>query len=201
VLFWPTLALVALGWGLLGIYDIDHHVAAGAYAALPLAIVGAMLVLGSVVGRPGGLILVGALLLPVLGVTTVVDSVHWEGHTQRYTPVDAAQVSDSYSIGNGNMVVDLSRVSDPALLDGRRIDITGKAGEITVILPPGVRTDVDASLKFAGSVEVGDQRDDSGFNPELGTTLYPPGATSSGPSMHLDVHARVGHIEIDTVKD
>jgi hypothetical protein len=201
ILFWPTLALIALGWGVLGIYDIDHHVAAGAYAALPLAIVGVMLVVGSFVGRPGGLILLGALLLPALSVTTVVDSVHWEEHTQRYTPVDAAGVADSYTIGNGRMVVDLSRVSDPAQLNGRSIDITGKAGEIKVILPPGVRTDVDASLKFAGSVEVGNFRDDSGFGPEVATTLFPRGATSQGPSMHLDVHGRIGHIEIDTEED
>jgi phage shock protein PspC (stress-responsive transcriptional regulator) len=198
VLFWPTLALVALGWGVLGIYDIDHHVAAGAYAALPLAVVGAMLLLGAFVGRPGGLVLLGSLLVPALAVTTVVDSVHWEERTQRHTPLTAAEVRDSYTIGNGRMVVDLSRVADPAALAGRHLDITGKAGEIRVILPPGVRTDVDASLKFAGSVEAGGLRDDSGFSPDLTTTLYPPGATTSGPSMSLDVHARVGHLEIDT---
>jgi phage shock protein PspC (stress-responsive transcriptional regulator) len=201
VLFWPTLALLALGWGVLGIYDIDHHVAAGAYAALPLAIVGVMLVLGSFVGRPGGLILLGALLVPVLSVTTVIDSVHWEARTQRYVPVTASQVQDSYQIGNGRMVVDLSRVADPTALAGRTIDLTGKAGEIKVILPPGVRTDVDASLEFAGSVEAGDLRDESGFSPELSTTLFPPGATREGAALHLDVHARVGHIEIDTERD
>jgi hypothetical protein len=200
VLFWPTLALLALGWGVLGIYDIDHSVAAGAYAALPLAIVGAMLVLGAFVGRPGGLILLGALLVPALTVTTVVDSVQWESQTQRYTPLTAAAVQDSYEIGNGRMVIDLSRVTDPAALDGRSVEVRGKAGELKVILPPGVRTRVHASLTVAGDIELGDH-EQSGLNPVSTALLLPPGATSAGPGMELSVHGRVGHIQIDTERN
>lgn len=195
VLFWPTLALLALGWGLLGIYDIDHHVAAGAWPALGLAIIGAMLVVGAFVGRPGGLILLGCLTLPVLSVTTVVDSLHWEDHTVRYTPTSTSQMVDDYRIGNGHLVVDLSRVADPAALAGRDIAVHFSAGDVEVYLPRGIQTDVSASLGFAGDIEIG-QRDQSGFSPEAHELVNLSGTAATRPPLELDVHGHVGHIDI-----
>ena len=43
VLFWPTLALIAIGLGTLGIYDVDNAVLPSAYVALALAITAVML--------------------------------------------------------------------------------------------------------------------------------------------------------------
>ncbi|WP_310964638.1 PspC domain-containing protein [Nocardioides terrisoli] len=197
VLFWPTLALIAVGLGALGIYDIDHHVATGAWAAVPLGIIGVMLVVGAFVGRPGGLILLGLLALPALAVTTAVGSAgHWEARTVHYAPASAAQVQDDYRISNGSLVVDLSTVSDPTALAGRQLDLRMNAGEIRVVLPPGVRASVDASLGFAGDVQVG-SREQSGFGPELHRIVPGGGASASAPLMTLDVHGHVGHIQIE----
>ena len=60
ILFWFTLALVALAVGVLGIVDVaGGTVAASAYPALALGICGLMLVVGAFFGRAGGLIALG----------------------------------------------------------------------------------------------------------------------------------------------
>ena len=48
VLFWPTLALIAIALGTLGIYDAGNHVVASAYAALALGISVVAAVFGAV---------------------------------------------------------------------------------------------------------------------------------------------------------
>ena len=64
VLFWPTLALIAIGLGILGIIDVDASVPPSAYVALALAITAVMLIVGAFVGRPGGLIALGIVGQP-----------------------------------------------------------------------------------------------------------------------------------------
>jgi len=196
VLFWPTLALILVGCGLLGIYANNHHVIASAWPALAIAIIGVMLVTGAFVGRPGGLILIGLLTIPPLLVTSVVEDFHWENHTRTYAPDSAATVQDSYRIGNGKMVIDLSMIGNPEQLQGRSIDARMDIGEIIVKVPDGVNVNVSGSLDAAGDVEVGD-RDESGFSPGVTTTLGP---TSGDPvaTFDLDVHGRIGHIEVET---
>ena len=62
MLFWFTLALIALAIGVLGIVDVAGvAVADAAYPALAVGIAGLMLLVGSFYGRAGGLILVGLL--------------------------------------------------------------------------------------------------------------------------------------------
>src|SRR4051794_16678693 len=73
LLFGPTLALVAVALGALGLYDAaGGAVLDAAYPALALAVVGAMLVVGAFVGRAGGLILLGLAAAFALALTSVV---------------------------------------------------------------------------------------------------------------------------------
>jgi len=195
VLFWPTLALILVGFGVLGIYANDHHVIASAWPALALAIIGVMLVIGAFVGRPGGLILIGLLTIPPLMVTSVVEDFHWENHTRTYAPASAAAVQDSYRIGNGKMVIDLNSIGDAAQLQGRTIRARMDVGEIIVKLPDGVNVNVTGSLDAAGDVEVGD-RDQSGFSPDVTTTLG--SGDDPAATFNLDVHGRLGHIQVVT---
>lgn len=195
VLFWPTVALIVLGFGALGIYANQHHVIASAWPALALAIIGAMLVVGAFVARPGGLILIGLLTLPPLMATSVIETFHWENHPVTYTPTSAAGVQDSYRISNGQMTIDLSMLADPAGLAGRTVTARMNAGEIIVYLPKGLSANVDGSLDAVGAVQIGG-REQSGFTPSLTTTL----GTTAQPSgvLTLDVHGRVGHIDVQT---
>ena len=84
VLFWFTLALIALAEGVLGIVDLAGvvAVAAPAYPALAVGITGLMLLVGAFWGRAGGLILVGLVSLVALAGTTAADQ--WDG-TDRAT--------------------------------------------------------------------------------------------------------------------
>ncbi|MGN6252826.1 MAG: PspC domain-containing protein [Marmoricola sp.] len=194
VLFWPTLALVAVGLGLLGLWTIDHPVAPGAWAALALALVGGMLVVGAFVGRPGGLAALGIVLVPVLLATTAVGHGRFSDHEFTITPPSAAAVSSLYDEPNGSALLDLSRVADVAALDGRTITVRLDAGRLRVLLPPGAAADVDARIRYAGSMDV-DGREVAGVAPQLRTTVPATGPVRA--NVDLVVRSRVGRIEIE----
>ena len=93
VWFWPTLALIGIALGSLALYDDGHTVADGAYAALALAITGVMLLVGSLVGRPGGLIFVGIVSSIALAANVAVGGAFGTDARKLYAaPTSAAQV-------------------------------------------------------------------------------------------------------------
>jgi phage shock protein PspC (stress-responsive transcriptional regulator) len=194
-LFGPTLALVALAMGGLGLYDAaGGRVSDAAYAALALAVIGAMLVIGAFVGRPGGLIFLGIVAAFALAVTSVVGNVHdldfSHGDRLRAVPASAAAVRSSYDITSGRAVVDLSRVRDPQALDGRTIDVHGHAGELVVVLPQGVESDVNADVHGPGEVDLPDHQS-GGLHTQLSGTY------GDGPAtVTIDTELNVGHIEV-----
>jgi phage shock protein PspC (stress-responsive transcriptional regulator) len=197
VLFWPTLALIAIGLGTLGVVDAGYSVNPSAYAALALTITAVMLLVGAFVGRPGGLIALGVLGSLVLGgMSTVEASTDWEtgGETLTAAPGTAALVQDVYSVPNGEIDLDLSRVRDVAALDGREIAARLNAGEITVTLPPGVNAIVEADMDVAGDINI-DGSHRGGIDQSLTRTLT--GSTDpDAPTLTLDLDARVGQITV-----
>jgi phage shock protein PspC (stress-responsive transcriptional regulator) len=196
-LFGITLAFVAVALGVLGLVDAatgGGEVTAAAYPALALAVVGLMLVVGAFVGRAGGLILLGILAAVALAVTSVVSSVDGfdggEGKQLNATPTSASAVEDSYFVPSGRVVLDLSEVKDPAALDGRSIDVGARAGELVVILPEGVRTDVTADISGPGEIDLPNQST-GGFDNSLQDTYG-----SGSRSVALHTHLFAGHIDV-----
>lgn len=150
VLFWFTLALIALGVGILGTVDVaGADVPDPAYPALAVGLIGVMLLVGSVYGRAGGLILLG--LLTTLGLAGATAADTWDTAIVQ-TPATAAEVDDLYDFGAGELLLDLTELRDPEALDGRTIRIDGGAGRIEVIVPDGMDVDVDVQLDGPGSV-------------------------------------------------
>jgi hypothetical protein len=198
VLFWPTLALIAIGMGVLGIVDANGSVQPSAYVALAVAIIAVMLVIGAFVGRPGGLIALGIVASLGLGITSAVEaSTDWQtgGETLSITPTSSVAVQDTYTVPNGQITLDLSDVRDIAALDGRQIDVHLNAGEIDVTLPPGVNAVVDAQMHFAGDINI-DGSERSGFDQSLTRSIT--GSTDpNAPTLHLDLDARAGQITVD----
>jgi phage shock protein PspC (stress-responsive transcriptional regulator) len=195
-LFGFTLALVAIALGSLGLYDAaGGSVVDSAYPALALAVVGAMLVLGAVVGRAGGLILLGILSALALGVTSVADSVGWsgdDGERLSVTPTSAAEVRSDYAVHSGRVFVDLSEVRDPQELDGRVIDVHASAGEVVVVLPDGIRSEVDADIDGPGQIDLPDN-DSGGIDNAL------DGSYGSGSgTVTITTRLSVGHIDVRT---
>jgi len=195
LLFGFTLALVALALGGLGLYDVaGGHVVPSAYPALALAVVGLMLVVGSVVGRAGGLVLLGLLAALALGVTSVVHAAGGldqpSGERLRAVPLRAVDVPQSYEVSNGRVVVDLSRLRDPGALDGRTLDVRAGAGELVVVLPRRVRTDVGAEISGPGQIDL-PGRTTGGIDSTAERTV------GSGHGLFaLDTHLFAGHIDV-----
>ena len=190
LLFAPTLALLAVALGALGLYDaLGGSVVAAAYPALALAVIGAMLVLGAWVGRPGGLIALGlAAAIALMGTSVAGASFASNRHLDpRLT--SAAAVHDSYFLPAGEIRLDLTRVADPADLNGKQISAHTRAGMITVVLPPGVRARVVADVSV-GQVQL----DGMGSG---GTQLHVVRYVGTGPTT-VDLHlgTNVGRVEV-----
>ena len=198
VLFWPTIALILIGLGILGIVDVNNRVEPSAYVALAVAVTAVMLIIGAFVGRPGGLIALGIFASLGLGVTSAVEaSTDWQtgGETLNVTPISTVGVQDTYTVPNGQITLDLSKVRDVAALDGRTIDVHLNAGQIDVTLPRGVNAVVDAEMHFAGDINI-DGSERSGFNQSL-TRSVNGSSDPSAPTLTLNLDARAGQITVD----
>lgn len=194
-LFWFTLALLAVALGSLGLYDVaEGGVADAAYAALALAVIGTMLVVGAWFGRAGGLILLGLVAALVLAGTSVAEP-DWAGERRvTETPTTAMTVQDRYYVPAGSILVDMSNIRDIARLDGRSIDIGARAGEIVLVLPEGVDVSVQADVSAAGEVTIdGETRGGLGVSMDREIDGGP-----DAPSMDIEIDLVVGDIEVRT---
>ncbi len=190
ILFWFTLALIALGVGILGIADLaGAPIADPAYPALAVGISGLMLVLGAFFGRAGGIIALGLAASLGLAGATVVQEVDADTITE--VPATAAEVDSSYSHGVGGQRIDLSEISDPENLDGRAIAIDGDLGSIDVTLPRGVRAVIDARVGGVGNIKLlGSER--GGIDVTSQRTV----GSAGNPTITLDIRLGVGEIEV-----
>lgn len=158
ILFFFTVALIALAEGVLGVVDLAGvAVAESAYPALALGITAAMLVVGAFWGRAGGLIALGLVAALATAATTATSSFPDDRLT--YAPTSAAEVRDSYDLGGGELTLDLSDVSDVDALDGRAVTVDGVGGRVEVVVPDGMDVTVRTDL-FAGDSRVFDERRD-----------------------------------------
>ena len=148
-LFWFTLLLIAFSEGVLGILDAaGAPVVDSAYPALALGVIATMLIIGSVMGRAGGLMPIGVVAFAIVAATTAAD--RWDGERYEYTPSTSDEVSDIYTVGTGDLIVDLTEVADLDGLDGRTIELTGSAAAIEVVVPRGLDVEVDITIDGPG---------------------------------------------------
>ncbi|GAA1921361.1 hypothetical protein GCM10009815_15100 [Nocardioides marmoribigeumensis] len=196
LLFMPTLALVALGLGVLGLLDSNGHAVPDAgYAALALAIVGGMLVVGSFFGRAGGLVLLGLVSLVALGATAVGEPTYHGSRDVTVRPTTTSQLRSSYSVPAGRIEIDLTDLSEPSALAGRTISADVNAGEIVVIVPGDVDVDVDAEVRYGGAIDTPDGLTHDGWGTDVRRTYEgPPSVTGAPLTLHLD--AAFGHIDV-----
>jgi phage shock protein PspC (stress-responsive transcriptional regulator) len=191
-LFGPTLALIAIALGSLGLYDTGHDVATAAYAALALAIIGVMLLVGSVAGRPGGLIFLGIVASLALAVTSAVDGNWTDDREIDAAPLLAANVRDGYNITAGEIRLDLTDVTNPERLDGRTLALHAEAGEIVVVVPDGMDVDVNADIRFGGEIDVAGHTE-SGNGVSLSRHIE---GGDGVPQLDLQIDLLVGHIQV-----
>jgi phage shock protein PspC (stress-responsive transcriptional regulator) len=193
ILFWFALAVMAVGLGVLGVVDLaGASVAPSAYPALVLALSGVFLLVGAFWGRAGGLILIGLVAALVTAGVTIGDQ--WDPHRTTVAPASAAQVQSSYSIDVGELVVDLSEVSDPQGLDGREIEVRGNVGHLDIRVPDDVTVVANTHVTGVGGINAFD-RDGGGIDTEL-TTIHSGGP--GAPRLTIDAELHVGGIDVQT---
>jgi phage shock protein PspC (stress-responsive transcriptional regulator) len=157
VLFWATLALVALGIGVLGLVDVAGvPVVDSAYPALALGTIAVMLVVGAFWGRAGGLIALGLVAATATAATAAVG--HFEGERVDHRPTSATAVLSDYDLSRGELVVDLTDVRDVEELDGRELRVDVEVGRIEVVLPEGLDVEADAVVRGPGSIRLFDDQ-------------------------------------------
>jgi phage shock protein PspC (stress-responsive transcriptional regulator) len=191
ILFWFTLALSALGVGVLGILDLaGAPVADPAYPALVVGTCGVMLLVGAFYGRAGGLILVG--LLAAVGLLGATATQEVDGSDIRRTPTTAADVPPDLNTDAGEIVLDLTQVQDLPALDGRTIELDSDIGRIEVIVPAGLTVHVDANVDGPGHLELfGNERGGIGIDDQVNHF-----AGVGAPEISIEADVSVGEIKI-----
>jgi hypothetical protein len=192
ILFWYTMALVALALSTLGIADAaGSDITDSAYPAVALAVIGVMLVVGTFYGRAGGLIFAG--LIATVSTAGATAAGEWDIGQIDASPSSAALVHSSYDLTAGEIILDLTDVEDVAALDGRTIHLDVTFGHIEVRLPEGLDAEVDANVEGEGRTELfGSSRDDSD------DAIY--AAAVGGPSITIDAEVTFGEIDIDSAE-
>jgi phage shock protein PspC (stress-responsive transcriptional regulator) len=196
LLFMPTLALLAVGLGVLGLMDSNGSAVPDAgYAALALAIVGGMLVVGSFFGRAGGLILLGLISAAALGTSAIAEPSYQGDRDVTITPTSTADLRSSYSVPAGRITVDLTKLSEPGALAGRSLELDVNAGEIVVIVPGYVDVDLQADVRYGGSIDTPDGLTQDGWGTSVDRTYAGPPSVTGAP-LELDLEAGFGHIDV-----
>jgi hypothetical protein len=158
------------------------------YVAAVLAVVGACLLVGSVIGNGRRLAPFAVMLGLGLALTSQVSV--WDAGEIDQTPRSAAAVLPTYELGAGSIRVDLTRVADLEALDGRTVHLDLTAGEILVTVPDGVDLAVTASQRVGELIVLGEQRD--GFINDLDIDEV----DTAAPDLHLVLDGRFGRMEV-----
>ncbi len=194
-LFWFTVLLIGVAEGVLGIADgAGLPVVDSAYPALAVGIIATMLVVGSVLGRAGGLIALGLIGSLFLAGATAAD--RWDGDRYEYYPSSGAEVSDSYTMTTGTLVLDLTDLDDPTELDGRTIELRGEVGELVVRVPEDTNVTTVVDVDGPGGFDLYDGRyTGGGLDTDVTRTWR---SADDDPTFTLDAALEVGVVIVLT---
>lgn len=201
-----TLGVALLTVGILWILEVTTTLSLGPLAilAIGLAVVGAGLLVGSVVGRGRPLILVGVVLLPLVLAGTVFQSLPGSPLIEQgfrgsvmvgeriEQPATAAELESSYEQGAGSFELDLRGLT---LDEDASVLIEMGAGEIVVRLPRDVNVVARGSLG-AGELQLLDvRRSGLALDAEASATADVPDPDTA-PTLELRVNAGFGDVSV-----
>ncbi len=194
-LFAVTMALIAIAIGVLWILDetIFSDVPPAAYPATVLGITALGLIVGTWWGRSRLLVLVGLVATLLTGATTAAGAgPHGE---QAEYPATAAEVESSYRHGAGQLVLDLTEISDPENLQGRVVDIDARVGQVKLLVPQSMSVAIDAHVDHGDIVGLSDiaSYDDG----EKRVSASPDDVADA--DIVFDVELLVGEIRVESV--
>jgi len=158
------------------------------YVALSLALVGLGTLVGTWLGDARRLLPVGVLLVLVLLASAQLPTLN--AGDVSVTPRSAAELESDYTLGAGEMHLDLTRMADIAELDGRTVSIDNGMGKIRVIVPDDVDVSVDAHVDL-GHLQVF-TRDVGGWN----SNVLWRDLDDTDPDLHLVFEQSAGEIKV-----
>ena len=161
------------------------------YAALALTIVGFGLIVGAWAGRAYGLIGAGLVLLPVVFVLSLGPfQIRGGAGDVRYAPATVEELRDAYTLGAGELELDLSALD----LDGgtEAVRVAVGLGQTTIVVPDEVTVVTDVTLKL-GEVDLFGRRYDGPPFPEQTSTTF-EGTSAAAGRLELDIDNGFGEI-------
>lgn len=189
-----VLPLIVLAIGVLGMIDLaGADVAASAYVAVPLAIVGFGLVARAWYGRGWSLAVLGAVLAFALVIVTAAeraDVVATNASTWR--PLSIDQVDARYAANVGDAFLDLSAVDFSGQSKDVRVNLD--AGNLTIVVPAKVDVQADVRVNVGNAVVFGQSWGGIGQSSHAVTDLGSDGAGGGDLTIHASVN--VGNVEV-----
>ncbi|MGH3366654.1 MAG: DUF6264 family protein [Nocardioidaceae bacterium] len=186
-LFGITMSLALLALGVVAVVEVAGTPLPWAlYPATALAVIGVALLVAAYVGRATGLVVTG--LVAVLVLAGAVWSPNPRFGDVWLHPVRAEAVQDSYARTAGVIDLDLTGVRNPAALDGRRLALNVRAGEIRVLVPRDLDVAVTSTAQ-GGELDILGQTVD-------GRNVVNNGSTpdTEAPNLHIDIDMGFGHV-------
>lgn len=158
------------------------------YVAVGLGVVALGLLVSTVAGNGGPLVVVGGLLAVALAVGTLLPSPRIG--QQNLRPTSASEVLGRYEHGIGRLELDLSRVTDPEQLAGSALTLENGVGQTKVIVPAGLNVAVDADLGL-GEINAFDRIVHGTDN-----RLDYPREQAGQPALTLHIDQTIGNVEV-----
>jgi hypothetical protein len=190
-----VLAAMLVAVGALGMVDLaGARIAASAYFAVPLAVVGGGLLIGAWFGRARGLIAAGIVLAIPLGIVGTVES--WDlarvGGDVTWAPASVDQMVGNYQLDVGNGVLDLSSLD----FDGRSVSVDARVdvGNLTIVLPPDVDAEVTAQVDVGNANVFGRQW--SGLGQSAQTVVDVGADGPGGGDIRITASVDLGDLEV-----
>ncbi|MEV0945903.1 PspC domain-containing protein [Rhodococcus sp. NPDC049939] len=119
--------------------------------AIALAVIGVGLLIGSFLRRGYGLLVVTGPLIGYVILASIVSPLSFDRENtgdQTWTPMTAAEIAPAYSGKFGKLTLDLRNVT---LTEDRTVDVSGKFGEVEVILPADMDVKNRCTVAFGAS--------------------------------------------------
>ncbi|MEX2280821.1 MAG: LiaF domain-containing protein [Acidimicrobiia bacterium] len=185
-----TIAFVLIATGVMAFFDYalaDFDPALRHYMGLALAIVGVALVVGSVMGRARGLIVVGIVLTPLLVLSPLADLDLNGGIGQRRVAVDSIEeLSESYELAIGELVIDLRGIDFGS--ETVELDASVGIGSLHIIIPDGIGVELDGEVGIGDAEAFGASR--SGIARELDVSREGVG------TLVLEAQTLIGELQV-----
>ena len=194
---WMTLSAMLLVVGVLMALRFSGavHLSAVVIVAAALGVVGCGLVVGAFVGRARGLIVMGLLLVLALIPTTVINNLHMplqRNANVTLTPRTVDALPPSYSLGAGQVTLDLTRVHNDSQQHVTVIKVG--LGAVRVYLPRNLVAVVTAQANVGNIRAPWSPHDLTGASIEK--TFTQGTATPQRQPVHIDLQVGAGQVEV-----